>query len=557
MHLERKVRSCLPTTCFSPWYLSMICMWLISTPSKDEERNGGTSFTGESKRLHPLDAPGLRFYPPVVAPPMGPGPEYDAWLAQLPSIGSANHFHGTCDRCCFHPKGRCHNGYNCHLDLMSWWFFMSNCWMNYVNHVSLDSEEIWKPLTTGKMFCLIVPCASCLNWTPRPALPLWPREAKAQEQEEERWQDQLDGPWAWCPFHGLPASHAAWTYGATDATTTGLGGLPIASLSARSLGTSRPSRSSCLPSIWVSWRTLGAPTGFPALGRGPIDPAPSLGRLCVPLGRREPLPPRHVGPISRAWSLPSSHRDSEPPPATHRRDVPHEPGSWVCQTSFGACYVTWCSSILSPGLGCHPRLSGGDCDRSGDVIHAVWMLSCLHCNGLSTPQGYIGPQLHPLYLDPTISDPSQHVRRENLSHRESAMAGGALSERVTEKLDREERCIDGRSMPKYLKWPPQRSQVRNGIAQVLPYFLFCIFPTSSWNLSGPSKVTAHPWPATGRLCQKGRQPRARHFDPPGDGASNTARLQARSSWVNRGMPFVACLRVKKLKGTRIISHNYP
>lgn len=44
---------------------------------------------------------------------MGPGPEYDAWLAQLPSIGSVNHFNGTCDRCCFHPKGRCHNGYNC------------------------------------------------------------------------------------------------------------------------------------------------------------------------------------------------------------------------------------------------------------------------------------------------------------------------------------------------------------------------------------------------------------------------------------------------------------
>ena len=53
------------------------------------------------------------FYPPVVAPPLGPGPDYDRWLAQLPSIGSANHFNGTCDRCCFHPKGRCHNGYNC------------------------------------------------------------------------------------------------------------------------------------------------------------------------------------------------------------------------------------------------------------------------------------------------------------------------------------------------------------------------------------------------------------------------------------------------------------
>mmetsp|Transcript_17365 Transcript_17365/g.40498 ORF Transcript_17365/g.40498 Transcript_17365/m.40498 type:complete len:452 (-) Transcript_17365:21-1376(-) len=34
-------------------------------------------------------------------------------LAALPSIGSAGHFAGTCDRCCFFPKGRCLNGYNC------------------------------------------------------------------------------------------------------------------------------------------------------------------------------------------------------------------------------------------------------------------------------------------------------------------------------------------------------------------------------------------------------------------------------------------------------------
>lgn len=34
-------------------------------------------------------------------------------FAELPSIGSANHFSGTCDRCCFHPKGRCLNGFNC------------------------------------------------------------------------------------------------------------------------------------------------------------------------------------------------------------------------------------------------------------------------------------------------------------------------------------------------------------------------------------------------------------------------------------------------------------
>jgi len=33
--------------------------------------------------------------------------------SELPSIGSASHFSGICDRCCFHPKGRCLNGFNC------------------------------------------------------------------------------------------------------------------------------------------------------------------------------------------------------------------------------------------------------------------------------------------------------------------------------------------------------------------------------------------------------------------------------------------------------------
>lgn len=37
----------------------------------------------------------------------------DLQYSNLPSIGSANHFNGTCDRCCFHPKGRCLNGFNC------------------------------------------------------------------------------------------------------------------------------------------------------------------------------------------------------------------------------------------------------------------------------------------------------------------------------------------------------------------------------------------------------------------------------------------------------------
>merc|ERR1712188_268414 len=34
-------------------------------------------------------------------------------LADLPSIGSIGHFAGQCSRCCFFPKGRCENGYNC------------------------------------------------------------------------------------------------------------------------------------------------------------------------------------------------------------------------------------------------------------------------------------------------------------------------------------------------------------------------------------------------------------------------------------------------------------
>eukprot|EP00747_Dinoflagellata_sp_TGD_P190927 gnl/TRDRNA2_/TRDRNA2_53574_c0_seq1.p1 gnl/TRDRNA2_/TRDRNA2_53574_c0~~gnl/TRDRNA2_/TRDRNA2_53574_c0_seq1.p1 ORF type:complete len:334 (-),score=44.47 gnl/TRDRNA2_/TRDRNA2_53574_c0_seq1:157-1158(-) len=37
------------------------------------------------------------------------GVEVDA----VPSIGSYAHLSGQCSRCCFHPKGRCSNGYSC------------------------------------------------------------------------------------------------------------------------------------------------------------------------------------------------------------------------------------------------------------------------------------------------------------------------------------------------------------------------------------------------------------------------------------------------------------
>lgn len=34
-------------------------------------------------------------------------------LADLPSLGSLGHFVGQCSKCCFFPKGRCNNGYEC------------------------------------------------------------------------------------------------------------------------------------------------------------------------------------------------------------------------------------------------------------------------------------------------------------------------------------------------------------------------------------------------------------------------------------------------------------
>lgn len=44
---------------------------------------------------------------------VGTNPDSAVRYSELPSIGSANHFSGNCDRCCFHPKGRCLNGFNC------------------------------------------------------------------------------------------------------------------------------------------------------------------------------------------------------------------------------------------------------------------------------------------------------------------------------------------------------------------------------------------------------------------------------------------------------------
>lgn len=77
----------------------------------DDERSGGSRHSGDPSHAQalPLPAPG---------PFPNTADDDDDILnalrySELPSIGSANHFSGTCDRCCFHPKGRCLNGFNC------------------------------------------------------------------------------------------------------------------------------------------------------------------------------------------------------------------------------------------------------------------------------------------------------------------------------------------------------------------------------------------------------------------------------------------------------------
>lgn len=40
-------------------------------------------------------------------------PQSAAGAGVVPSIGSYAHLSGQCSRCCFHPKGRCANGYSC------------------------------------------------------------------------------------------------------------------------------------------------------------------------------------------------------------------------------------------------------------------------------------------------------------------------------------------------------------------------------------------------------------------------------------------------------------
>lgn len=107
---------------------------LLATPVKDEEESGPEGEDDEdgdrSHRddhakgacvgqpqpacLQAVDAiAGFGLPTTSVLMPAAGAEELGAWFAKLPSIGSANHFDGTCDRCCFHPKGRCLNGWNC------------------------------------------------------------------------------------------------------------------------------------------------------------------------------------------------------------------------------------------------------------------------------------------------------------------------------------------------------------------------------------------------------------------------------------------------------------
>eukprot|EP00933_Yihiella_yeosuensis_P057581 TRINITY_DN5747_c2_g1_i2.p1 TRINITY_DN5747_c2_g1~~TRINITY_DN5747_c2_g1_i2.p1 ORF type:complete len:597 (+),score=125.08 TRINITY_DN5747_c2_g1_i2:73-1863(+) len=77
----------------------MQMMPLQTIPQKDadddEDDDSDAELPEELKNFNPEDAP---------QPPPG---------ALHPSLGSEAHNEGTCKRCCFFPRGRCTNGYNC------------------------------------------------------------------------------------------------------------------------------------------------------------------------------------------------------------------------------------------------------------------------------------------------------------------------------------------------------------------------------------------------------------------------------------------------------------
>merc|ERR1719235_1140297 len=76
-------------------------------------RNDDEMSTISGSSLEQLSLPSS---PPKISPEMpehSGGEASPVTLADLPSLGSLGHFVGTCSRCCFFPKGRCQNGYEC------------------------------------------------------------------------------------------------------------------------------------------------------------------------------------------------------------------------------------------------------------------------------------------------------------------------------------------------------------------------------------------------------------------------------------------------------------
>lgn len=70
----------------------------VARPSDDEEEEDGEAASESGEDLRPPGAsPGA---------PRPPG-------ALHPSLGSESHGLGACKRCCFFPRGRCANGYEC------------------------------------------------------------------------------------------------------------------------------------------------------------------------------------------------------------------------------------------------------------------------------------------------------------------------------------------------------------------------------------------------------------------------------------------------------------
>eukprot|EP00913_Durusdinium_trenchii_P031136 g29155.t1 len=90
------------TLATAPAWIGPSLQSIVQAEQKKDSVPAETEPSVEGEAMEPISVP-----TPVTAEAARSLP------ADLPSVGSAQHFEGLCKRCCFFPKGRCNNGRDC------------------------------------------------------------------------------------------------------------------------------------------------------------------------------------------------------------------------------------------------------------------------------------------------------------------------------------------------------------------------------------------------------------------------------------------------------------